>query len=163
MSGTGAGIGALLGSSNAGVVFDSYWDKTTSLIQISAGGGIGMTTAQMMTKANFVSATTANSPDNPAWDFTNTWVMYEGLTFPLLSALMIPLTVTANDVSRVYGQANPVFGVNYSTVPSGSLLGTLSFSGTALTATNVGSYVIAPAGLYSDSISDQFRKRYADC
>src|SRR5580658_6829877 len=150
VSGTGASVGALLGSSGAGVVTDSYWDKTTSLVQISAGGGIGMTTAQMMTQANFVSATAANSPDNPAWDFVNTWVMYDGLTYPLLSSFMTPLTVTANNIIRTYGQATPAFGVSYSVTPTANLLGTVSYSGTAQTATNVGSYVIAPGGLYSN-------------
>src|SRR6202050_3160344 len=47
VSGTGAGVGALLGSSVVGVVTDSYWNNTTSLVQSSAGGGIGMTPAQM--------------------------------------------------------------------------------------------------------------------
>ncbi|HTB66639.1 MAG TPA: YDG domain-containing protein, partial [Steroidobacteraceae bacterium] len=150
VSGTGASIGALLGSSNANVVTDSYWDKTTSLVQISAGGGIGMTAAQMMTQANFVSATTANSPDTPSWDFVGTWVMYGGLTDPLLSGFMTPLTVTANNTTRIYGQGNPAFGVNYSVTPSSNLFGAVSYSGTAQTATNVGSYVIAPSGLYSN-------------
>ncbi len=150
VSGTGASVGALLGSSGVGVVTDSYWDKTTSLVQISAGGGIGMTTGQMMTQANFVSATAANSPDNPMWDFANTWVMYDGLTYPLLSGFMTPLTVTANNISRTYGQSNPAFGVSYSVTPSANLLGTVSYSGTATTATNIGSYVITPGGLYSN-------------
>src|SRR4029077_6489243 len=140
VSGTGASLGALLGSSNAGVVTDSYWDKSTSIVQISAGGGVGMTTAQMMAQANFV----------PAWDFANTWVMYEGLTYPLLSGFMTPLTVTANNTSRIYGQANPAFGVSYSAPPTGNLLGTVSYSGAAQTATDVGSYAIAPSGLYSN-------------
>ena len=152
VSGTGASLGALLGSSNAGVVTNSYWDKSKSIVQISAGGGIGMSTAQMMTRANFVSATTANSPDSPAWDFANTWVMYEGLTYPLLSGFMTPLTVTANNASKTYGQANPAFGVSYSAPPSGNLLGTVSYGGAAQTGTNVGSYAIAPSGLYSNQL-----------
>jgi filamentous hemagglutinin family protein len=150
VSGTGASVGALLGSSNAGVVTDSYWDKTTSLVQSSAGGGIGMTSAQMMIQANFVSATTANSPDNPSWDFAGIWMMYEGLTDPLLSGFMTPLTVTANNTSRIYGQANPAFSVSYSATLNGNLLGTVAYSGTAQTATGVGSYVITPSGLYSN-------------
>ena len=150
VSGTGASLGALLGSSDAGVITNSYWDKTTSLVQSSAGGGIGMTTAQMMTQANFISATAANSPDNPAWDFANTWVMYEGLTYPLLSDFMTPLTVTASNVSKSYGQANPAFGVSYSTTPTDNLLGTVSYSGAAQTAINIGSYAISPGGLYSN-------------
>jgi trimeric autotransporter adhesin len=150
VSGTGASLGALLGSSDAGVVTDSYWDKTTSIVQSSAGGGIGMSTAEMMTQANFISATAANSPDDPAWNFANTWVMYEGLTYPLLSGFMTPLTVTASNASKTYGQANPAFGVSYSTAATGNLLGTVSYSGSAQTAMNVGSYAIAPGGLYSN-------------
>ena len=151
VSGTGAGRGALIGSSNANVVFTSYWDKTTSIAASSVGGGIGMTTAEMQTQADFTSSTTANSPDNPAWDFSGTWVMYEGHTYPLLQSLMTPLTVTANDASKTYGQANPAFGVSYSSVPNGNLLGTVSYSGTAQTAIYPGNYVITPSGLYSES------------
>src|SRR5580700_2153523 len=109
-----------------------------------------MTSAQMMTQANFDSATAANSPDNPSWDFAGTWVMYEGLSDPLLSGFMTPLTVTAINTNRIYGQDNPAFGVSYSTTPNGNLLGTVAYGGTAQTATNVGSYVISPSGLYSN-------------
>jgi hypothetical protein len=109
-----------------------------------------MTAAQMMTQANFVSATTANSPDTPSWDFVGTWMMYGGLTDPLLSGFMTPLTVTANNTTRIYGQGNPAFGESYSVTPSSNLFGAVSYSGTAQTATNVGSYVIAPSGLYSN-------------
>jgi hypothetical protein len=105
----------------------------------------------MQTQADFTSSTTANSPDNPAWDFSGTWVMYEGHTYPLLQSLMTPLTVTANDASKTYGQANPAFGVSYSSVPNGNMLGTVSYSGTAQTAIYPGNYVITPSGLYSES------------
>jgi hypothetical protein len=54
-----------------------------------------MTTAQMQTQANFTSATAANGHVNPGWDFTNTWVMQDGHTYPLLRVFMTPLTVTA--------------------------------------------------------------------
>src|SRR5580658_3304645 len=104
----------------------------------------------MMTQANFVSATSVNSPVNPAWDFANTWLMYEGLTYPLLSGFMTPLTVTANNASKTYGQVNPAFAVSYSATPSDNLLGTVSYGGPAQTATNVGSYLVAPGGLYSN-------------
>jgi hypothetical protein len=150
VSGTGAGIGALLGSSDAGVVTASYWDSTKSIVQNSAGGGVGMTTAQMMTQANFVSSTTANGLSNPTWDFSNIWTMFEGLTYPLLSSYMSTLTVTANDASRVYGQPNPAFSVSYSSIPTADLLGTVSYGGPAQTAVNVGTYAIAPSGLYSN-------------
>ncbi|MEO8526356.1 MAG: MBG domain-containing protein, partial [Caldimonas sp.] len=86
--------------------------------------------------------------------------MYEGLTYPLLSDFLTPITVTANDATRIYGQANPAFGVSYSTSPNGNVLGTASFSGTAQTATNVGNYAITPGGLYSNQ--QGFVISYAD-
>ncbi|MFH2046509.1 MAG: MBG domain-containing protein [Pseudomonadota bacterium] len=153
VSGTGASRGALIGSSNANVVSNSYWDKTTSIEQSSAGGGIGMTTAEMMAQANFTSATTANSPDNPAWDFVNTWTMYEGITYPLLSDFITPLTVTANNDVKTYdGQLySGGNGVTYSALVNGiAPAGTLSYSGTSQGAINANSYVITPGGLQPD-------------
>jgi hypothetical protein len=50
----------------------------------------------MQTEANFTSATAANGNVNPGWDFTNTWVMRDGHTYPLLVAFLTPLTVSAN-------------------------------------------------------------------
>ena len=164
VSGTGAGVGALLGSSNTGVVTDSYWDKTTSLVQGSAGGGIGMTSAQMMTQANFVSATTANSPDNPSWDFAGTWMMYEGLTYPLLSGSMTPLTVTANNRTKTYGQTVTFAGTEFAT--SGLINGdavtsvTLTSSGAAATATTAGSpYSIVPSAATGAGLSKPCQNR----
>jgi len=153
VSGTGASRGALIGSSDANVVSNSYWDKTTSIEVNSAGGGIGMTNAEMMTQANFTSATTANSPDNPAWDFANTWTMYEDITYPLLSDFMTPLTVTANsDVKTYDGQSySGGNGVTYSALVSGIVpAGILSYSGTSQGAINADSYVITPGGLQPD-------------
>ncbi len=40
--------------------------------------------------------------------------------------------------------------MSYSATPTGNLLGTVSYSGAAQTATNVGSYAIVPSGLYSN-------------
>jgi filamentous hemagglutinin family protein len=142
--------GGLVGS-NAGTVSNSFWDMTTSGLTTSAGG-IGMTTAQMQTQANFTSATAANGNVNPNWDFANTWVLYEGHTYPLLSSFMTPLTVTANGGSVTYtGSAyNGAKGVTYSTAPNGNLFGTLSYGSSPHPAVNVGSYVITPGGLYSN-------------
>jgi hypothetical protein len=148
-------IGGLVGeNSSRSKVTNSFWDTTTSGQSSSAGGGTGMTTAQMQTQANFTSATSANGNVNPGWDFTNTWVMYSGYTFPLLSSFMTPLTVTANNATTTYsGSAySGSNGVTYSVTPNANLLGTLtlSYSGTSQGAVNVGSYVMTPGGLYSN-------------
>jgi filamentous hemagglutinin family protein len=95
VSGSG-NVGGLVGFTNdSGIASNSFWDVTTSG-QSSSAGGTGMTTAQMQTEANFTSATAANGNVNPDWDFTNTWVMRDGHTYPLLVAFLTPLTVSAN-------------------------------------------------------------------
>ena len=112
-----------------------------------------MTTGEMMKEANFTSATPANILDNPAWDFPNTWLMYEGISYPLLSDFMTPLTVTANSDVKTYDglSYSGGNGVTYSALVNGiAPAGTLSYSGTSQGAINASSYVITPGGLQPD-------------
>jgi hypothetical protein len=106
----------------------------------------------MQTQANFTSATAANGDANPAWDFTGSWMMYDGHTAPLLRSFMTPLTVTANNAIKTYdGLAySGGGGVSYSTTPNGNLLGTPVYGGTSQSARNADSYTITPSGLYSN-------------
>jgi trimeric autotransporter adhesin len=147
-------VGGLVGvDGTGGTVSNSFWDTTTSG-QMSSSGGLGMTTVQMQTQANFTSATNANGNVNPNWDFTNTWTMYSGHTYPLLTAFMTPLTVMANSGSVTYTGSvySGALGVSYSATPDfGLFSGTLSYSSSPSPATNVGSYSITPGGLYSTS------------
>ena len=83
VSTTGA-AGGLVGS-GGGTVTASFWDTTTSGLKASAGG-IGLTTAQMQTQANFVSATAANGQVNPGWDFLNIWFTQGAHSYPLLTS-----------------------------------------------------------------------------
>ena len=147
---TGGTLGGLVGVAGAGSVTNSFWDETTTLQTASAGGGLGMTTAEMQTQANFTSATTANGSVNPNWGFANTWVMYNGLTYPLLRPFMTPLTVTANNHTITYNGVAYSGGNGVTPTPGGNLLGTVSYSGTSQGAINVNSYVITPSGLYSN-------------
>jgi hypothetical protein len=71
-----------------------------------------------------------------------------------------PLTITADNQTRIYGVAAAAFTVGYSGFvgsegPS-ALGGTLAFTGTATTAINVGSYVITPGGLTSANYAIAF-------
>ncbi|HEY8025716.1 MAG TPA: YDG domain-containing protein [Burkholderiaceae bacterium] len=133
-------------------VTNSFWDTTTSG-QATSAAGTGMATADMQTKLNFTSSTSANGSVNPVWDFGATWTMVDGSTYPLLIPDMTPLTISAN-ATKVYdgtvfsGSPNTV----YSVAPNmGLLSGTLTYSGTYANAgsKNVGSYTITPGGLYS--------------
>src|ERR1700685_3814653 len=87
-----------------------------------------------------------------SWDFAHTWIIYNGLTDPLLQSFMTPLAVTANNATETYnGQPySGGNGVTYSSPPSGNLLGTVNYTGTSQGAVNVGNYAITPGGLYSN-------------
>nr|WP_254257901.1 YDG domain-containing protein [Methylobacter tundripaludum] len=158
VSGTG-NLGGLVGLNASGTFAANFWDTTTTGQSVGVGGSgaaqtgtIGMTTADMQTRANFSSATTANGNENPAWDLTNTWVMYDGHTSPLLRTFMTALTVTARNAGKTYdGQAySGGNDVTYSGAHNSNLLGTVSYSGTSQGATNAGSYIITPGALYSN-------------
>ncbi|MBC7701164.1 GLUG motif-containing protein [Aquabacterium sp.] len=142
VSSPGASVGGLAGF-NDGNVIDSFWNVTTSG-QSTSAGGVGLTSTGVMQQANFSSAN---------WDFTSTWVMYEGHTTPLLRTFMTALTVSTADASKTYdGTAyggSP--GLTYSAAPDMSkLLGTAVYDGNYQGATQAGSYTIAPGGLYSN-------------
>lgn len=152
ISGTGAGRGGLIGSTSAAHV-SSFWDVNGTGMTTSTGGtGVGMTTTQLQTQANFTSSTSANKNNNPAWDLSNTWIMYDGLSMPLLRSFLTPLTISASNVSKTYDGASYTgdSGVSYSSAPTGNLVGTLAYGGSALGASNAGSYAINLSGLYSN-------------
>ena len=143
-------VGGLAGV-NTGTITASYWDVTTSG-QSASAGGTGMSTANMQYELNFTSATSANGNVNPNWSFANTWVMYNGYTYPLLRSFMAPLTVTANNASATY--SNTAYsggnGVTYTTPPNANLMGSLTYGGSSQGAVNAGSYTITPGGLFSN-------------
>jgi phosphotransferase system IIA component len=152
VSGT-TNLGGLVGYNSAGTtaITTSFWNTTTSGLSTSAGG-TGMTTAQMQTQANFTSATSANGNVNPGWDFSGTWTMYNGETYPLLRSFLTPLTIAANNATVTYNRTaydNPT-GVTYSTPPGANLLGTLVYTANGQPAINAGTYTILPGGLYSN-------------
>jgi len=71
---SGTTAGGLLGTAPGGATNTNFWDITSSGVATSAKG-TGMTTANMMTQANFTAA---------GWDFVNTWYMADGATRPFL-------------------------------------------------------------------------------
>jgi hypothetical protein len=75
----------------------------------------------------------------------------------LLNVVQAPLTVTVNDATKVYGQANPDFSVSFSGFAGGDtpsvLDGTLSFDTAATTASDVGAYDVTAGGLSSSNYS----------
>jgi len=76
----GGSVGGLVGWSRSGTTSNSYWDNQTSGQTNCIGQGgqgdfsscYGKTTAEMRQQATF-----------SGWDFTNTWKITEGVTYPL--------------------------------------------------------------------------------
>lgn len=72
VSGTSVNVGGLVGSNN-GTITNSYWDTDASGQATSEGGTTGLSTTEMRRQSNF-----------NTWDFTNTWTIGEGFTYPYL-------------------------------------------------------------------------------
>lgn len=69
-------VGGLVGSNSGTIGERSFWNIETSEMTESAGG-TGITTAQMKMLSTFA--------DAPAsWDFSGTWQIHDGVTFPYL-------------------------------------------------------------------------------
>ena len=143
-------FGGFIGANDntSGGITGSFWDTTTSGLTTSYGG-IGMTTAQMQTKANFTSATSANGNVNPNWDFTTpVWGIKSG-NYPVLCSFGGCTTTVYVDPlngSSTYGSA-PV--INYDFVngsgsvvslTNASVIGAASYTSAPTASSNAGSY-----------------------
>ncbi len=88
----GTKVGGLIGETIEGATTtDSYWDTQTSGLTVSAGG-IGYSTPAMIKDTNSVEIYID-------WDFTDTWTMEEGVSYPYLKWQgneNIPLPPTGN-------------------------------------------------------------------
>ena len=146
VSGT-TNVGGLVGNAYGGSILSSFWNSDVKATGIGTNGGAtttgtkSLTTTEMQQQSNFT-----------GWDFTGTWIGYDGHTNPLLRSFMTPLTVTASNATKTYdGSAySGTNSVTYSSTPNANLLGTVSYSGTSVGATNAGSYTIIPGGLYTN-------------
>ncbi len=138
--------GGLVGYTTGGTFNNSFWDQGSSG-QSGSAAGTGLSSAQMQTQSSFSSA----GNGSPGWDFSSTWVLYEGHSAPLLRSFMTPLTVSASSASKTYdGQAfTGGASLAYSITPNQNLLGTATLD-VPQGAVNAGRYAITPGGLYSN-------------
>ena len=158
VSGAGS-VGGLVGDSLGGIVNNSFWDMTSSG-QATSQGGKGMHTVDMMTQANFTSATTANGytdPATPGWNFSDTWYMVDGSTRPFLRMEHSTTITNAHqlqlmgmDLSANYTLANNLDLAAELANPSG-MWGTAS--DTVLTGITTG---FAPVGSFSHPFTGSF-------
>ena len=71
----GRSVGGLVGYDHGGLITRCIWDLDLSGLGFSAGGGIGLTTAEMQTALPFLEA---------GWDFESVWMICEGKDYPRL-------------------------------------------------------------------------------
>lgn len=112
-SGTVSAIGNAGGlfGAGGGSVTASFWDVQTSGLGTS-WGGTGKTTVQMKSLATFSGW---NMDD--AGGTGKIWRIYSGHTYPLLRGLLTPLTITADNVFKVYdglAYTSPLSNATYS-------------------------------------------------
>src|SRR5206468_1259897 len=78
----------------------------------------------------------------------------------VLTVSKAPLSVSADDKTKVYGDANPAFSASYSGFVLGQgpsvLGGTLAFATAATSSSSVGSYDVTPSGLTSSNYAITF-------
>lgn len=72
VSATLSTVGGLVGNNNSGSIINSYWNTEESGIATS-NGGLPLTSSELSLSSSFTN-----------WDFTNTWNIYNGLTYPFL-------------------------------------------------------------------------------
>ena len=137
----GTQSGGLVGSGGIVGVANSYWD-TQSTGQATSAGGTGLTTRQLIAAL-------------PSGFDPTVWAINPGVSYPYLRwqpattipipiyipPALIPITVTAGNLSIVYGTPDPTLTYQ---ITSGSLSGSAAFSGTLARAPgqNVGTYAI---------------------
>ncbi|MBZ8138988.1 filamentous hemagglutinin [Rubrivivax gelatinosus] len=150
VTGAGAHVGALLGN-NDGALSSSFW--LTSVSSTGVGGGTGtIDTASRGLSA--VEASTASTFSDAGWSIANAggsssiWRIYEGSTTPLLRSFLTALTVTTNDVSKIYDGSTSVSGAIY-TLSDADANGNLVLGSFSTGSKNVGSYTLNASGLYS--------------
>ncbi len=85
--------GAGFSDSNTGTVTNAFWDVETSGTA-SSSGGTGLTTANMKKEASFSS-----------WDFTDTWVILEDQSYPILqsSSVLADLAISVGTTDIASG------------------------------------------------------------
>lgn len=122
-TGASAKVGGIVGTtvpSSYNTVSKTFWDMDATGQSACSGNGYGfdctgLASPQMTWYSNYY---------NIGWDIANAggstsvWRIYDGFSYPLLRAFLTPLTITADNIHKVYdgnaytgGLSNPAYSV----------------------------------------------------
>ncbi len=92
-------VGGLIGYADHDGVTDSFWDTSINGLTASGGGSgaIGKATADMQVKSAFQTA---------GWDFTGTWAMIDGTTYPMFPSHYESVKLSSVGVGTSRGTLN---------------------------------------------------------
>ena len=159
----GLAYGAVVGR-NSGVLKNNFWLDSTASAGLYSGVGSAqrINSTELKSKSTFTEATVANNLVNPSWNMSNIWTIYEGLTNPLLTVFLRPISVKINNATVEYSGSS-LSGGSYSVIsalPSGvTLSGAISYY-SVNNSSGVGSYAVSAQGLRSSDYDNQINGSY---
>lgn len=156
--------GGLLGFSSffaPGLLQDTFWNTVSSGLGTSAnspGDPFGFPIPIPPSSSTGLDDTQIKAAGSfTGFDFTNTWVIREGTSTPLLRGMLPPLFIAPTAQNKVYDGA--IFGganaVTFSTPVGAKTGGAAVFGGAAATAVNAGLHAITVSGITLASDTDQ--------
>jgi hypothetical protein len=134
-------------------------------VTYTASGFVNGDTASLLTGSLGTTATASSSVGNYAFTLCSlsagsNYTVVLTANSPTFAVTPAPLTITANNVTMIQGQALPTFTVSYSGFVLGEdpsvLGGTLTFSTTATSSSLPGTYALTPSGLTSGNYAITF-------
>ena len=133
-----------------------YGDPVPTLTLTYSGFVLGETEAVLATPASVATAATASSSAG-TYPITVSGATAANYTIAFVNGTLtvakVPLTVTAQDATKVYGSVNPTFTATYSGFVNGDTVASLTKAATvkttATTGSPVASYPITPSGATS--------------
>ncbi len=151
-------VGALVGEGNT-TLAGNLWDVAATGQLYDRGGGGNRSTAgglssdQVLSQSAFAAA---------GWDLKNTWVVYDGVSGPLLRSFMTQLTYIADSASKTYdGLAH---NVSYTGSGPGDsrVSGTLGLVGAGQSTIDAGTHALQLGGLTSSGGQYGYSINYID-
>jgi len=164
-------VGGLVGQMVSGSATGNFYSSTNNPTLTSGFGFVrtwditnyeatGMSNANLATKANFTSATTANGNVNPDWSFSNTaWrIDSSGSTnsgYPYVGDVVSAITISLANTSRYYGSSNPTLPTpsTSGTWGTGDSLASIAWGSTATTTLAAGTYSYSTSNLLAPSVT----------